>query len=78
MLSHQGVALFERIRRIRRCGLVGGSVSLGFEFFKAHARSRGCLSLPVMFAAVAVNYFSSALPVTILSTMMIMDKCLKQ
>ena len=29
MLSHQGVGPFERIRRIRRYGHVGGSVSLG-------------------------------------------------
>lgn len=29
MLSHQGVAVFERIRRIRSFGLVGGSISLG-------------------------------------------------
>ena len=36
MLSHQGAALFERIRRIRGCGLVGESVSLrvGFEVSK--------------------------------------------
>ena len=36
MLSHQGVTLFERIRR---CGLVGGSVSLGVgsESLKPHA-----------------------------------------
>ena len=37
MLGQQGVVLFERIRR---CGLVGGSVSgrLGFEVSKAQAR----------------------------------------
>jgi hypothetical protein len=29
MLSHHGVALSERIRRIGRCGLVEGTVSLG-------------------------------------------------
>lgn len=40
MLSHQGVELFD-IRRIRRCGLVGGNVSLGvvFRLSKAHAKS---------------------------------------
>jgi len=27
MLSHQGVKVFENIGRIRRCGLVGGSVA---------------------------------------------------
>jgi hypothetical protein len=30
-LSHQGVELFERIRRIRRFGLVGGSASHLYE-----------------------------------------------
>ena len=37
-LSCQGVALFERVRK---CGLVGGSVSLGvdLEVLKAHAGS---------------------------------------
>jgi hypothetical protein len=39
MLGHSGAALFERIRR---CGLIGGSKSLGvnFEISKAHAKSR--------------------------------------
>ena len=46
MLSHWGVALFERIRRVRRRGLVGGSVSLrvNFDVSKAHARPRFSLS----------------------------------
>lgn len=40
MLSHLGIELFERLRRIRRCGLLGGSVSLefGFKHSKPHAR----------------------------------------
>ena len=46
MLSYQELALFERIKRIRRCGLIGGIVALGvgvgwrwsFEVSKAHAR----------------------------------------
>ena len=39
-LGHQGVEFSEGIRRIRRRGPVGGSVSLrvGFEVPKAHAR----------------------------------------
>lgn len=39
-LSHQGVGFFEKIRRMRRCGPVGGSMSLrmGFEVSKAHVR----------------------------------------
>jgi hypothetical protein len=45
MLINQGVELFERIRRIRRYSLVGGSVSLqvGFKVSKAHARPILCL-----------------------------------
>jgi hypothetical protein len=40
MLSHQGLELFERIRRIKRWDLVGVSVSLGvgFENLKVHVR----------------------------------------
>jgi hypothetical protein len=32
MLSQELVALFDRIRRIRRCGLIGESMSLGVGF----------------------------------------------
>lgn len=40
VLSHQGVELLERIRRIRKCGLVEGGVSLGmgFKVTKIHAK----------------------------------------
>jgi hypothetical protein len=40
MFSHQGVALFDRIRRIRRHGLIGRNVSLkmGFQDSKAQAK----------------------------------------
>ena len=39
MFSHQGVELFERIRRIRKYGLIGGNVvsGSGFEVLKAQA-----------------------------------------
>ena len=52
MLSHQEVALFERIRRIRKYGFVGRNVSLGvggrgFEVSKADARPDLSLSLPI-------------------------------
>lgn len=39
MFSHRGVALFERIRRIRRCGPVGGGVTLLEEVWPGW---RGC------------------------------------
>jgi hypothetical protein len=57
------VALFERIRRIRRCGLVGGSVSLrvGFEVSEAQAKPKE--TLPVE-QDVALNYFSSTMSAT--------------
>ena len=54
MLSHQGVALFEMIRRIRRYGLVGIDLALfkevchfrvSIEVSKGHARPSLCLSL---------------------------------
>ena len=47
VLSQQRMALFERIKRIRRCGLVGGNVSteVGFEVSKAHAKTSFMLSL---------------------------------
>ena len=32
MLSHQGMTLFESVRRIRRHGLVGRSMSPGVDF----------------------------------------------
>lgn len=40
MLRHQGVALFESVRRIRGCGFFGGSVSLevAFKVSKAHMK----------------------------------------
>jgi hypothetical protein len=75
LLSHQGVALFKRIRRMRRCGLVGGSWSLrvDFEVSKAHARPRLSFS-PLTDQDVALNLFSSVCLHTImLLTMMIMD-----
>jgi hypothetical protein len=46
MLGHWGVALFERLRKMKRFGLVGRSVSLGvgFEVSNVHVKSRVCLS----------------------------------
>ena len=44
-LSHQGAALFERIRRIRRCGLVEGSMLLGVGFEVPKPMPDPCLSV---------------------------------
>ena len=51
MPSHQRIESFEMIRRIKRCGFVGGSVSLGVGFVasKAHARLSVSPSLPAAF-----------------------------
>ena len=46
MLSHQGVALFERIRRISR-GLIGGSVSLGVHVEVSKAQASPNVALPL-------------------------------
>jgi hypothetical protein len=54
MLNYQGVALFERIRRIRRCGLVGES-RLGMVP-KAYTKPR--LSLLAYGPDVALSYCS--------------------
>lgn len=48
MLSHWGMAPFGRIRRVRRSGLVGESVSLGgFEVSSAHTKPSVSLFLLV-------------------------------
>ena len=72
MLSHQRVELFERIRRIRKCGLVGIKMSLGvrgqaLRFEKSILGQ--CLSLPAN-SDVILCYCSS----TMIPDMKIMDK----
>ena len=57
MFSHQGVTLFERIRRIRKCGLIGRSMSLGIMNFEVSEIES--LSQPVD-QDVALSYCSSA------------------
>jgi hypothetical protein len=75
MLSHLRVAIFERIRRIRKCGLFGGNMSLemGIEVSKFLPNPRVSLSLPVDQDIVLSYCFSVYLDPTIFSTMMIMD-----
>lgn len=46
MLSHQGVALFQSIRR---CGLVGGTVLLGLDFKVSKAQTWPSGSLPASY-----------------------------
>lgn len=71
MLSRQGVALFERIKR---CGLVGRSVSLELELrFRKPMLSPESVFLPV--AQNAVLYYCSKvrLQAALLPAMMRMD-----
>ena len=55
ILGYQRVELFGRIRRIRRCGLVGRSVSLAVSF----EDSRGQARLSVVSLLVCGSGFSS-------------------
>jgi hypothetical protein len=80
MLGHPGLAL---VGRIRKCGLVGGSVSLGegFKVSKAYEKPRVCLSVSVsvslslpMDQDIVLRYCSSiCLHATMFPDMMIMD-----
>lgn len=54
MLSHQGVGLFDSIRRIWRCGLREGSLSLALGFEVSH--------LPVSVLASGWMYLSTTSP----------------
>jgi hypothetical protein len=63
MLSYQELALFERIKRIRRCGLVGGSMLLGRDF-GFHKPTPGSMPLSATWGlGLALIYFSSIMPV---------------
>jgi hypothetical protein len=75
MLSHQGVALFERIRRIRRCGLVSRGLSLGVgsEVSKTHARPNVSLSAYRSGCSSQVLLHHVCLHAAMFSAMMIMD-----
>ena len=54
--------LFEEIRRIKRCGLVGGSLSLWVSFEVSNASARPeCVSLPAD-EDVALGYCSGTMP----------------
>lgn len=60
MHSHQGVAIFDRNERIKRCDLVEWSMSLGimgFEVSKVHARS----NVSLFFFAYKSGYSSHLL-----------------
>ena len=77
MVSHQGVELFERIRRIRSCGFVGGSVLLEMGFEVANTQSRTSLSVPAACLWIRMKLTAtsqtSPLPSAMLPTRMIMD-----
>lgn len=61
MPSHQEMTLFEKVRRIKKCGLVEENTSLGmcFEILKAHTPSPELLSLSVE-QDTALSYCSSS------------------
>ena len=71
MFSHQKVELFERIRRIRKCGPVGQSMSLGmgFEVSKAYKRPTLLFDLQIKIQLSA----AAPVPATMVPTRMIMD-----
>ena len=75
MLSHKGVALFESIRRTRRCVLVRGSVLLGvdFEVSKAHAKPSVSLSACSSDQNITLSYCSSTMCAAMLPVMLIVD-----
>jgi hypothetical protein len=62
MLHHQGMELSESNRKIRRCGLVGGNMSMGvgFQVLKAHTR----LSLSLSLSSLSPSPFLLSLPLS--------------
>ena len=75
MLGHQGVTLFERIRK---CGLVGGSVSVRWVLFlvsevQAKSRATSCCLQIQMYNSQLLLQYHVCLCATVLSTMSIMD-----
>lgn len=60
MPSHQEMTLFEKARRIRKCGLVGENMSLElcFEILKAQTTSPELLCLSIE-ENIALDYRSS-------------------
>lgn len=73
MLKHEGVALLERIKRIRMCGFIGGSVSPGAGLEVSTVQTKPRVSLP-MDQDVTLNYHSSTyLHVAMFPMMLIMD-----
>ena len=75
MFSHQGVELFERIRRIRGCGLVRESMSLllGFEASKACVRPRLPMPTRSGLTSQLLLQHHVCLPAVMAPTMMVMD-----
>ena len=73
MLSHQGVELFEGIRRIKKYGLVGESHLVWSLKFQKLITIPESLSLPMDQVVVLSYYFSVCLCAAMLSTMIIKD-----
>lgn len=82
MLSHQGVELLDKIRRVGTCGLVEGRESLGVVLMlsKVHAQPRASILLEFFPSSwpvdkdVALSYYSSTTCGTMLSAMTIIDE----
>jgi hypothetical protein len=74
MLSHQGVTLFERIRRVKRCNIARGNVCLGWVLrFQKSMPSPESLSLPTDQDIILSYCVSVCLYATMLPVMMVMD-----
>lgn len=74
MISHQGVALFDKIRQIKRHGLVE-EVCHWREQKKNSKAQFILISLPLLVdQGIALNYFSSAMVTSVLPAMMLTDR----
>lgn len=61
-----GEKIFERMKRIRGRGLVGGSVYLGFEVLKAQAKKPGVSFSACRLKCKTLSYFLSTVPACLL------------
>ena len=69
----RGIELFERIRMIKRCDLVGGSVSLGVGLEVSKASVKPIVSLPLDQDVALSYHLSVCLQAAMLPPMSVMD-----